>query len=77
MNFLLLQSHFSVCLFFLVGELLSIALLFLCFFFPPANVLSLKERFLLPQLVLLHSSPFSYAFGATFPQISLKASSVP
>ena len=55
----------------MVGELLSIVLFFSVFSPPPANVLSLKEGFFLPQLVLLHSIPFSYAFGATFPQISL------
>ena len=54
----------------MVGQFLSIALLFLCVcvFSPSKYVLSLKECFLLPQLVLLHSIPLNYGFGAIFSQ---------
>ena len=50
MNFLLLQSHFSVCLFFMVGELLSIALLFLCFSFPPSKCFKSKRTLSPPSI---------------------------
>ena len=68
-NFLLFSIIFSVSFSFVLEEFVSISPLFLVFF-SSKYVLSLKECFLPPQLLLLRPLPFSYGFSAVRSQIS-------